>query len=142
MLEKVSFDDPDSLRMTFHLTGRCCKSPNNLILDGGDGIRFPKFQTFDEDDEQDSDSQEVPTICSASRTTHSTCTLVVFTTFLPGIRMMNLSQVTETGGHRDDSATTFQRQKFRENEDNADPDDNNEPPTTTWQRQQVAHNNT
>ena len=123
MLEKVSFDDPESMRMRFRLTGRRCKSPNNLILGGG-GILFSKFQTFDEDDEQDSDS------------------LAVFTTFLPGIQIMNLSQVTETGGHRDDSATTFQRQKFRENEDNADPDDNNEPPTTTWQRQQVAHNNT
>jgi hypothetical protein len=48
--------------------------------------RFDYSETFGEDDEQDSDSQEVPTICSASRTIHSTCTLVVFTTFLPGIR--------------------------------------------------------
>ena len=85
MLEKVSFDDPESMRMRFRLTGRRCKSPNNLILGGG-GILFTKFQTFDEDDEQDSDSQEVPTICSALRTIHSTCTLVMFTTFLPGIR--------------------------------------------------------
>ena len=60
MLEKVSFDDPESMRMRFRLTGRRCKSPNNLILGGG-GILFSKFQTFDEDDELDSDSQSVPT---------------------------------------------------------------------------------
>ena len=69
-------------------------SPNNLILGGG-GILFSKFQTFDEDDEQDSDS------------------LAVFTTFLPGIRIMNLSQVTETGGHRNDSSKSqYQRRRF------------------------------
>ena len=38
---------------------------------------------------------------------------VYFTTFLPGIRLMNLSQVTESGGHRNDSSRSqYQRRRL------------------------------
>jgi len=158
--QQVSSEDPVAMRMKSRLIGRRWKAPKNLLLGGG-GIQFrfadyprhstfkdfahSKFQTFDEDDELDPDSQSVPTDTMTFDSISLTASQPI--RFHPAkilrppgwsIRrvLYDVSSrnsinepLTSHGDQRPQErlfriavpATTFQRQRFRENEDNVDP---------------------
>ena len=148
------------MRMKFRLNRRRWKAPKNLLLGGG-GIQFrfadyprhstfkdlahSKFQTFDEDDELDPDSQSVPTDTMSFDSISLTASQPIrfhpakilrppgwsIRCLLYDVSSRNSinEPLTSHGDQRPQErlfkiavpATTFQRQRFRENEDNVDP---------------------
>jgi hypothetical protein len=119
------------MRMKFRLNRRRWKAPKNLLLGGG-GIQFrfadyprhstfkdlahSKFQTFDEDDELDPDSQSVPTDTMTFDSISLTASQPI--RFHPTKILQPPGWSIRRILYDVFSRNSFQRQKFRENEAN------------------------